>query len=92
MLCSHAKNVQGPTGTRSNLVGSHFVRVLFWRFRSCGYGFWYCCSAAAAAAAAKARLLLLLMMSVIGEEVARHTLLDGEHFYTCKPEICLSSA
>ena len=36
----------------------------FWRFESCGYGFWYCCSAAAVAAA-KARLLLLMMLSDI---------------------------
>ena len=28
VLCSHAKGVQGPTGTRTNLVDSQFVRVV----------------------------------------------------------------
>ena len=69
MLSSNAKGVQGPTGTRSNLVGSHFVRVFFGDFDH------------AATASGIAALLLLLMLSVIGEEEARHTLHDGEHFY-----------
>ena len=29
MLCSHAKGVQGPIGTRGNFVGPHFARVFF---------------------------------------------------------------
>ena len=64
MLCSHAKGVQGPAGTRSNLVGSHFVPFFFGDFDH---------AATASDIAAKARLLLLLMSSVIGEEAERHT-------------------
>ena len=69
--------MQGPTGTRSNLVGSQFVRVFLIDFDH----------AATASCIADLlllllpRLLLLLMLSVIGEEAARHTLLHGEHFY-----------
>ena len=73
MLCSHAKGVQGPTGTRSNLVGSHFVPVYFGNFDHAATASGINAADDAAAAAAKARLLLLLMLSVIGEEADRHT-------------------
>ena len=56
MLCSHAKGVQGPTGTRSNLVGSHFVRVFFFvDFDD-----------AATASGIAALLLLLLLLPRLG--------------------------
>ena len=38
MLCSHTKGVQGPTGTRSNLVGLHFVRGIFVDFEHAATG------------------------------------------------------
>ena len=56
MLCSHAKGVQGPTGTRSNLVGSHFVRVFFGDFDH----------AATASGIAALLLLLLLLLPRLG--------------------------
>ena len=71
MLCSYAKGVQGPTGTRRTFIGSQYVRVFFGDFDHAATA--SDIAAAAAAAAAKARLLLLLMLSVIGEEAARHT-------------------
>ena len=49
MLCSHAKGVQGPTGTWGNLLGPHFSRVLFVYFDH------------AATASCVAALLLLLL-------------------------------
>ena len=49
VLCSHTKGVQGPTGARSNLVGSQFVRVIFIDFDH------------AATAFGMAALLLLLL-------------------------------
>ena len=78
--------MQGPTGTRDNLVGPHFARVFLVDFDH---------SATASGIAAlplllllllllprlaKASLLLLLMLSDIGDEAARHTLLNGAHF------------
>ena len=51
MLCSHAKGVQGPTGTRSNVVGSHFVPF-------------FCDFDHAATASGIAALLLLLLPRV----------------------------
>ena len=89
MPCSHAKAVQGPTETRINLVCLHFVRVVFGDFGHAATASGIAAAsaaaasaaAAAAAAAAESRILLLLMLSVIGEEAARHTLLDGEHFH-----------
>ena len=55
MLCSHAKGVQGPTGTRSNLVGSHFVPVYFGEFD-------YAATASGASGIAALLLLLLLLL------------------------------
>ena len=75
MLCSHAKGVQGPTGTRSNLVPLLFVHVYYTNFDH---------SATASGIAPllllpRPSFLLLLMLSVIGEEAERLRLLDGEH-------------
>ena len=55
MLCSYAKGAQGPTGTRSNLVGSHFARVLFVDIDH-----------AATASGIAALLLLLLLLPRLG--------------------------
>ena len=54
MLCSHAKGVQGPTGTLGNLVGSHFARFFFGDFDH------------AATASGIAALLLLLSLPRLG--------------------------
>ena len=54
VLCSHAKGVQGPTGTR-NLVSSQFVRVFFIDFDH-----------AATASDIAALLLLLLLLPRLG--------------------------
>ena len=58
--------------------GPHFAQVFFIDFDHAATASGISISAAAAA---KARLLLLLMLPIILEEAARHTLLDGEHFY-----------
>ena len=88
MLCLHAKGVQGPRGTRGNLVGPRFARVFFVDFDHAATA-----SGISAAAAAKARLLLLLMLSVIGEEAARHTHCSMVSTFTYdEPEFCLFSA
>ena len=54
VLCSHANGVRGPTGTRRNLVGSHFVRVFFGDLNH------------AATASGIAALLLLLLLPRLG--------------------------
>ena len=85
MLCSHAKGVQGPTGTRSKLVGSHFAPVYFGDFDHA--------ATASGIAALLLLLLLLLVLSVVGDEAQRHThySMVSTVIYD-KPEFCLSSA
>ena len=52
VLCSHAKDVRGPTGTRGNLVGSQFVRVFLIDHSATASGI--------------AALLLLLLLPTLG--------------------------
>ena len=55
MLCSHEKGVQGSTGTRGNLVGPHFARVVL-------VGFDHAATASGIAALLLPLLLLLLLL------------------------------